>query len=193
MAVPSRPPPITAASKVARVAIAGGAWSEAVGKQLGVEIPLAPQRGQIIHLGLRGTDTSRWPMISAFHHHYMVAWPDSRVVAGATRETGSGFAPHTTTAGVREVLGEALRVAPGLASAEIREIRVGLRPFTADTLPVLGPVPGVRGIFLVTGHGPTGLTLGPFSAKLVAAQMLGKAPETDLSPFSIARFTGTSR
>jgi D-amino-acid dehydrogenase len=86
-----------------------------------------------------------------------------------------------------------LRVAPGLASAEIREIRVGLRPFTADTLPVLGPVPGVRGIFLVTGHGPTGLTLGPFSAKLVAAQMLGKAHETDLSPFSIARFTGTTR
>lgn len=175
------------------VAIAGGAWSEAFGQQLGVEIPLAPQRGQIIHLGLRGTDTSRWPMISAFHHHYMVAWPDSRVVAGATRETGSGFAPHTTTAGVREVLGEALRVAPGLASAEIREIRVGLRPFTADTLPVLGPVPGIRGIFLVTGHGPTGLTLGPFSAKLVAAQMLGKAADADLAPFSIFRFPRPSR
>ena len=74
-------------------------------------------------------------MISAFHHHYLVAWPDSRVVAGATRETGSGFAPHTTAAGVREVLVEALRVAPGLAAAEIREIRVGLRPFAADTLP----------------------------------------------------------
>jgi len=170
------------------VAIAGGAWSEAFGRQLGVGIPVAPQRGQIIHLGLRGTDTSRWPMISAFHHHYLVAWPDSRVVAGATRETGSGFAPHTTAAGVHEVLGEALRVAPGLAGAEIREIRVGLRPFTSDTLPVLGPVPGTAGVFLVTGHGPTGLTLGPYSGKLVADQMLGKAPELDLSPFSVARF-----
>ena len=171
------------------VAIAGGAWSEAFGAQLGVSIPVAPQRGQIIHLGLHGTDTGRWPVISAFHHHYLVAWPDSRVVAGATRETGSGFAPHTTAAGVRDVLSEALRVAPGLASAEIREIRVGLRPFAADTLPVLGPVPGVRGVFLVTGHGPSGLTLGPYSAKNVAAQMLGKAPEMDLTPYSIARFT----
>ena len=130
----------------------------------------------------------RWPMVSAFHHHYLVAWPDSRVAAGATRETGSGFAPHTTSAGVREVLDEALRVAPGLAGAEIREIRVGLRPLTSDTLPVLGPVPGVSGVFLVTGHGPTGLTLGPYSAKLVAGQMLGKPPASDLSPFSIARF-----
>src|SRR5882672_2814598 len=170
------------------VAIAGGAWTEAFGRQLGVTIKVAPQRGQIIHLGLRGADTSRWPMISAFHHHYLVAWPDSRVVAGATRETGSGFTPHTTAAGVREVLGEALRVAPGLATAEIREIRVGLRPFASDTLPVLGPVPGIRGVFLVTGHGPTGLTLGAYSGKLVAGQMLGKPSETDLTPFSLARF-----
>ena len=170
------------------VAIAGGAWTEAFGRQLGVRIPVAPQRGQIIHLGLHGVDTGRWPVVSGFHDHYLVAWPDSRVVAGATRETGSGFAPHTTAAGVREVLGEALRVAPGLAGAEIREIRVGLRPLTSDTLPVLGPVPGVDGVFLVTGHGPTGLTLGPYSGKLVAGQMLGKAPEADLRPFSVARF-----
>ena len=178
-----------------RDGIAAGAWPSPAARgrrrsarSSGVSIPVAPQRGQIIHLGLHGTDTGRWPVISAFHHHYLVAWPDSRVVAGATRETGSGFAPHTTAAGVREVLSEALRVAPGLASAEIREIRVGLRPFASDTLPVLGPVPGVRGVFLVTGHGPSGLTLGPYSAKNVAAQMLGKAPEMDLTPYSIARF-----
>jgi D-amino-acid dehydrogenase len=171
------------------VGIAGGAWSEAFGKQLAVSLPVEPQRGQIIHLGLRGTDTSRWPMVSAFHHHYLVAWPDSRVVAGATRETGSGFAPHTTAAGVREVLAEAVRVAPGLAPAEIREIRVGLRPFTTDGIPVLGAVPGVRGVFLATGHGPTGLTLGAYSAMVVARQMLGEPPGTDLAPYSVARFS----
>jgi D-amino-acid dehydrogenase len=171
------------------VAIAGGAWSEVFGRQLGVTIPVAPQRGQIIHLGLPRMDTSRWPMVSAFRHHYMVAWPGGRVVAGATRETGSGFTPRTTASGVREVLHEALRVAPGLADAEIREIRVGLRPLSADTLPVLGPVPGIAGVFLVTGHGPTGLTLGAYSGKVMAAQMLGQSPETDLGPFSVARFT----
>lgn len=175
------------------VAIAGGAWSEAFGKQLGVTIPVAPQRGQIVHLGLRGRDTSRWPMLSAFRAQYMVSWPDSRVVAGATRETGSGFAPHTTTAGVRAVLDEALRVAPGLADAEVREIRVGLRPLSADGLPVLGAVPGVAGVFLVTGHGPSGLTLGPYSAKLVAAQMLDLTLGTDLTSFSVARFVGRTR
>ena len=170
------------------VAIAGGAWSEAFGAQLRVAIPVAPQRGQIIHLGLHDVDTTHWPMVNAFHHHYLVAWSDQRVVAGATRETGSGFSPHTTAAGVREVLGEALRVAPGLAGAEVREIRVGLRPLTIDTLPVLGPVPSTRGVFLNTGHGPTGLTLGALSGKVVAEQMLGKHPDVDIAAFSIVRF-----
>jgi D-amino-acid dehydrogenase len=171
-----------------KTVIAGGAWSRAFGGQLGVEIPVAPQRGQIIHLGLPDTDTSAWPMISAFHGHYLVPWPDNRVVVGATRETGSGFQPHATAAGVREVLSEALRVAPGLAAAAIRDIRVGLRPYSADTMPVLGPVPGVRDIYLATGHGPTGLTLGPYSGKIVADLLFGQRPTADISAFYVTRF-----
>jgi D-amino-acid dehydrogenase len=171
-----------------KVIIAGGAWSQAFGAQLGITIPVAPQRGQIIHLGLPGTDTTAWPMLSAFHDHYMVPWPDSRVVVGATRETGSGFHPYTTVAGVQEVLTEALRVAPGLAQAEIREMRVGLRPLTTDTLPVLGPVPGVENVLLATGHGPTGLTLGPYSGKVIADIALDHPSATDISAFHVARF-----
>jgi D-amino-acid dehydrogenase len=174
------------------VAIAGGAWSPQFGEQLGLRIPIAPQRGQIIHLSLPGVDTRDWPVVMGFHGHYMVAWDDSRVVVGATRETGAGFAPHTTAAGVREVLDEALRVAPGLAAAELREIRVGLRPASADGLPVLGGVPGARGVYLATGHGPTGLQLGPYSGKLVADLMLGQAIETDIGAFDIRRFSQTT-
>ena len=170
------------------VVIAGGAWSHAFGVQLGVEIPVAPQRGQIIHLGLSHTDTDDWPMISAFHGHYMVPWPDQRMVVGATRETGSGFQPYATAAGVCEVLTEALRVAPGLAAAEIRDIRVGLRPYSADTMPVLGPVPGVGNLSLATGHGPTGLTLGPYSGKVIADVILGTPPTLDISAFYVTRF-----
>jgi D-amino-acid dehydrogenase len=170
------------------IAIAGGAWSPSLGAQLGVELPIRPQRGQIIHLSLPGISTREWPIITAFHGHYMVAWPDSRIVVGATRETGSGFAPHTTAAGVYEVLGEALRVAPGLAQARIAETRIGLRPSTSDNLPVLGAIPGTQQLFVATGHGANGLTLGPYSGKLVADLMLDQAVAEDLSIFDAARF-----
>jgi D-amino-acid dehydrogenase len=171
-----------------QVVIAAGAWSKALGARLGIELPVAPQRGQIVHLGLPGTDTGAWPIVLAFRGHYIVPWADGRLAVGATRETGSGFAAHTTAAGVIEVLTEALRVAPGLAAAEIREIRVGLRPATRDGLPILGPVPGIPNLLLATGHGAVGLQLGPYSGKVVAGMFAGGAAETDIAPFSLARF-----
>ncbi len=170
-----------------RVVIAGGAWSRAFGEQFGVEIPIEPLRGQIIHLGLPGVDTANWPIVEPFRSHYMVCWPDSRVVCGATWEQ-AGFAPRTTAAGVHQLLSEALRVAPGLAEAEIREIRVGLRPYTVDHLPVLGPVPDVAGVYLATGMGATGLHLGPYCGKLAAEWALGQESGMDISAFGVGRF-----
>lgn len=170
--------------------VAGGAWSAALGDQLGVRIAVEPQRGQIAHLELSGEQTADWPVVGAFHGHYLVAWPDGRVAAGATRESGTGFDVTTTAAGIREVLDEALRVAPGLAKAKLLEVRVGMRPYTADRMPVLGDVPGIDGVFLATGNGSTGLQLGPLSGKLIAEMALGQKAQTqvDLSPFSVARF-----
>jgi D-amino-acid dehydrogenase len=170
------------------VIIAGGAWSPVFGAPLGVDIPITPLRGQIIHLGLPGVDTTDWPIVEPFHSNYLVCWPDSRVVAGATREQ-AGFTPQMTAGGVHEVLSEALRVAPGLASAEIRDIRVGLRPATPDQLPVIGSVPGVEGIYLATGMGATGLHLGPYSGKLAADWVRGEAQDADIKAFSIGRFS----
>lgn len=171
-----------------RVAIAGGAWSQAFGEVLGVQIPVEPQRGQIIHLDLPDINTANWPIVNAFRDHYMVPWSNHRVVAGATRESGAGFNVHTTAAGVHETLGEALRVAPGLGQAQIREIRIGLRPVSADLLPVLGAVPHWENIYLATGHGASGLQLGPFSGKIIAELMLDQSPQIDITAFHIARF-----
>lgn len=168
--------------------IAAGAWSKQLGRRLDIEIPVEPQRGQIIHLGLPGVDTSAWPIVLAFRGHYMVPWDDGRVAVGATRETGSGFSPHATAAGVIQVLAEALRVAPGLAEATVREIRVGLRPASRDGLPILGPVPGIANLLLATGHGAIGLQLGPYSGKVVAGMIARGEAETDIGPFCLARF-----
>jgi D-amino-acid dehydrogenase len=169
------------------VAIAGGAWSDELGESLGVEIAVAPQRGQILHFGLPGQETGSWPVVGTLGDYYLVAWPGGRVVCGATRETGAGFDPRPTAAGVREVLDEALNLAPGLADATLLEIRVGLRPLSADLMPVLGCVPGIDNAFVATGHGPSGLALGPYSGKCVAELILNGTSPFDLSPFRIDR------
>jgi D-amino-acid dehydrogenase len=170
------------------VVIAGGAWTDEIAGALGVPLPVGPVRGQIVHLGVDGHDTGVWPIVQPVFGYYMVPWADARVAVGATVEE-AGFAPDVTAGGVHEVLRETLRVMPGLASASLREIRVGLRPASADDLPVLGALPGVPGVFVATGHGANGLLLGPVSGALVADLVCGRAPAVDLAPFDPARFS----
>jgi len=167
------------------VVIAGGAWSPAMAAQLGVELPVHPERGQIAHLGIE-EDTSGWPIVSPVLGDYFVPWPGGRVATGATREPDAGFAPRATVAGVRQLVNEVGRVAPGLLGAELLEVRVGLRPASADGLPVLGAV--ADGVWVATGYGADGLLLSPWCGKLVASWALGGALEPGLEPFLASRF-----
>jgi D-amino-acid dehydrogenase len=170
------------------VVIAGGAWTPQVADQLGVSLPIAPLRGQIVHLDLPEHDTASWPIVQPVFGYYMVPWDDAHVAVGATVED-VGFAAEVTAGGVHEVLRETLRVLPGLAPARMREVRVGLRPVSGDDLPVLGRVPGHENVFVATGHGANGLLLGPVSGALVADLVLGNEPALDLAPFDAARFS----
>jgi D-amino-acid dehydrogenase len=173
-----------------RLLLAAGAWTCELAATVGIDVPVVPQRGQILHLSVPGTETTSWPVIHGFHNHYMLAFPTDRVVVGATREDGSGFDYRMTAGGIRQELDEALRVAPGLTDATLEEIRVGFRPMSEDGLPILGLVPGTEHVYVATGHGPSGLTLGPVSGAAVADAMLGHEPVAPLAPFSLARFAG---
>jgi D-amino-acid dehydrogenase len=170
------------------VVVAAGAWSAELVASLGVSLAVAPQRGQILHLEVE-EDTAAMGVVQPLDaDHYLLPFSGGRVVVGATREAGSGLDPRLTAGGVAEVLGEALRVAPGLANATLRDLRVGLRPSTPDGDPILGPVPGCGGLWAVTGMGPQGLTIGPYCGRLVADAVLGRSAELDLAPYSAARF-----
>ena len=64
----------------------------------------------------------------------------------------------------------------------------GLRPCMSDGLPVIGPAPGIGGLFLATGHGMLGLTLGPLTGKTVAEYVLDGRPTLDLAAARVNRF-----
>jgi glycine/D-amino acid oxidase-like deaminating enzyme len=169
------------------VVIAGGAWTAELSSALGVKLPVGPLRGQIMHLDVDDHDTGAWPIVQPVYGHYMVPWDGGRVAIGATVEE-AGFAPEVTAGGVYEILREGLRVLPGLASARVRDVRVGLRPASIDDLPILGPLPGTSNVLVATGHGANGLLLGPVSGVLIADVVVGRTPLVDLAPFAPARF-----
>lgn len=169
------------------VVAAAGAWSPALLEPVGVRVPVVPQRGQIAHLRLPGADTTHWPVVLPGTGHYLLTFDDSRVVAGATREEGTGFDHRVTAQGLAEVLNQALAVAPGLASATLVETRVGFRPAAPDGQPLLGTVPEPAGLVVANGLGPAGLTAGPYAGAVAAALALGREPGLDLSPYDPLR------
>jgi D-amino-acid dehydrogenase len=169
-----------------RVVVCAGAWATSLLRPL-VALPIEPQRGQIVHLRLHDEDTSRWPVVLPPGSHYLLAFDDSRVVAGATREAGAGFDYRVTAAGQMEVLTKALHIAPGLASATIIETRVGFRPVGPGVRPMLGRVSET--LFVGNGLGAAGLTIGPFAGRLLADAALGNPTALDLAPFAPLRET----
>ncbi len=174
-----------------RVVVAGGAWSSEFADDLGCSLPVEPIRGQIVHLDASDgpfDGEADFPIVGSVGDNYIVPWGDGRIVVGATREHDAGFDPRITAGGVHEVLDAGLRLAPGLEDATFEEVRVGLRPGSPDGLPMLGKLPEVDGAYVATGHGPTGLTLGPYSGAVIAKLIDGEEPDVDLSAFDPARF-----
>jgi D-amino-acid dehydrogenase len=55
-------------------------------------------------------------------------------------------------------------------------------------LPMVGPVPGRKGLWAHFGHHHLGFTLGPATGRLLAEMMTGEAPFTDPYPYRVERF-----
>ena len=63
----------------------------------------------------------------------------------------------------------------------------GLRPMTADGLPLIGRAPAADNVFLATGHGMLGVTLAPATAALLAPLVLDGIEAPELEPFRPGR------
>ena len=79
------------------------------------------------------------------------------------------------------------RVSTALASAAITRRQACYRPVTDDGLPLIGPVPGARGAFVATGHGPWGMLNGPATGYALAELIVTGASSLDLAAFDPRR------
>ncbi|XP_076821918.1 uncharacterized protein LOC143468523 [Clavelina lepadiformis] len=61
-------------------------------------------------------------------------------------------------------------------------------PLTHDGLPLIGRVPGVRGLFSGAGHGCWGILSAPATGKALAELIAGKETDIDIIAFRLDRF-----
>lgn len=166
------------------VVIANGCWSGAWSSTLRLPVPVRPVRGQMVALAASG----RAPhAVLSGVGGYVVPKPDGRMLVGTTVEE-AGFDPRPTVEGIASLLDRAPRLAPRLAGATVVSAWAGLRPGTADGLPIIGRVAGWKRLTIATGHFRNGILLAPITAELVADLLLDGRTRLPTSPFDPARF-----
>lgn len=163
-----------------------GAWMNTLFRPLGIHFSVYPQKAQIIHLELSDSDTSNWPVVMPPNNQYLLTL-NKRIIIGATHETKAGFDQRITAGGVQEILAKALEIAPGLANSTFVKAKVGFRPFTPGSLPIIGEVPNLSGVLLANGLGASGLTTGPFVGTQLAKLALDQPLDINLADYDVTK------
>ena len=170
------------------VVFATGAWSAPVEHAPAVE----PRKGQLVMLNLRGPEqtvcTLRVPGL------YIVPRGDGNYVVGATLED-TGFDQSTSEPMIADLVRRAVALWPPLAGASRGPAWAGLRPMSADGLPVIGPLmPGEKEptLWVATGHFRNGILLAPGTAHVLRDLILGRVPEVSMEGFGVSRFAATA-
>ncbi|SDH52569.1 NAD(P)/FAD-dependent oxidoreductase [Roseospirillum parvum] len=175
--------------------IAAGAHSGRLAALLGERFPLESERGY--HLQVPPQAVSGRTLVSR-----PVMWAERRMVAtpvaGGLRLAGTaefaGLSAPPDFARAARFLEWGRTLLPGLPGGLDGEASrwMGHRPTLPDTLPVIGRSSRWRRVFYAFGHGHTGLTAGPLTGRLIAAQIAGHRPPIDPAPYAPGRFTGQS-
>lgn len=164
--------------------LATGVWSGPLARRLGMSVPLESERGYHVELW-EPNIMPRSPVMVASGK--FVATPmEGRLRLAGIVEFGGLDAP-ASKAPFKLLYRNIKAAIPGIEWKEATEW-MGHRPSVADSIPLIGAVPGVKNAFCGFGHDHVGLTGGPKTGRLLASLVAGQIPNIDLAPYAPNRF-----
>lgn len=169
-----------------KLIITNGAWMKDFLADLNLDLMLDYQKGEIVHLKTEER-LGPIPVIDPPVNHYLLGFPNNKLVIGATRIPVQKMDTQISTQTVLTMMNKVLTALPQVNKSFLTDIRVGFRPNTFNRLPVFGQIPNYSNIFLATGLGASGLTTGPYIGKLLSQIVLGQKPDIDVSPYSVSQ------
>ena len=166
------------------VVIAAGAWSTRLIRDLGIDLPLEAERGYHVSVEDPGVRLSGTVMET---EGKFVATPmETGLRLAGTVELASVDAPPDYRR-ADAILARGRVMFPGLSPGRVSRW-MGRRPSLPDGLPVIGPAPGYRNLFLAFGHAHTGVIGAPNTGRIVAGLVGGRPVNVDVAPFDAGRF-----
>jgi glycine oxidase len=161
---------------------AAGAWATQIAPEMAI-MPVKPVKGTIVLLD-SATRPSREIVISSRGSIYPRA--DRHVLVGATVED-AGYDRAVSLEALATLVGQATQMMPRLRGASFVTAWTGLRPFSHDNLPYLGPVPGLSGAHVAAGHYRSGILLAPITGLLLRQMILKQPASLAVEPYLLAR------
>ena len=179
-----------------------GMWARQVGQLAGVNLPMTP----LIHQHLttrpipghelpRNTPCLRDPenlvymreevggfLIGGFERDPL-AWS----VAGVAWDFTQKLLPPDWEL-FTPIMEGAIRRVPALANAELVHLTNGPESITPDSRPLLGPVPGVPGLWVAAGLSHTGFGAGGAIGDILAEWLVNGEPPYDVTEMNVRRF-----
>ena len=179
------------------VVVASGTWSRAFTPWLGFPVPVRPMKGERLLLNYPGEPLP--VLISSPKRGHMISRTDGFTSVGSTggrdydqKELfwGEEFDRQPTSTARLELLQRAVDVFPDLERAELVQQLAGSRPLSPDSKPIVGPVPGLEGVLLATGHTTKGIHLGPITGRIITDYISHGSTQvvSDMSEFLPDRF-----
>ena len=167
------------------VVIAGGIWTTRLAHQIGVHIPM--QAGKGYHRNITKPDPCVSVATVLVEKHIAVTPMSDHLRLSGTVEF-SGINHRMVQKRLDMLTAAARHYVKGIGQTQTVSEWCGLRPCTADGLPVVGWAPNVGGAFIATGHARMGFTLGPITGRLTSECILDGEPSLDIAPLRAGRF-----
>jgi D-amino-acid dehydrogenase len=166
------------------VVVALGPWSADLLRPLGYRVPLATERGYHREFTPNAARKLLRPIHDAENAFLMTPMEQGiRVTSGV--ELTDRDAPSSY-----EQLDAVVPLARSVAEfgEPVGEVWRGARPTLPDSLPMIGPAPRHKGLWLAFGNQHIGFTTGPATGEAIAAMIAGAVPGFDISAFSPSRY-----
>ncbi len=165
------------------VVLAAGPWAADASGWLGVDLPIGPLKGQIVHLAQMDPPLPRHLAGPV----QIASKKDGLVWLGATEET-EGFDNRTTQQARDDIIERAVRMVPSLAGQPVVGQTSCLRPVAPDRLPIIGRVPGRDGVYLAAAPEKKGIMIGPAIGLAIADLVVRGETSVPIENFSLSRF-----
>lgn len=178
---------------------AAGAWARIVGAMAGAEVKIVLMRHQLrITAPIDGVPPDL-PIVRIVDAAGYVRPARGGLMYGVFEQDPLPFGPVAgqtmsldmvpVNRGVLDVARDRLaRSVPAIAHATAQEERGGLFTMTADGKFIAGPMPGIRGLWVVSGCNGSGFSMSTGVGATIAEWIVGGAPEIDLASLSPGRF-----